>query len=50
MNDIIKEHEAYLSNTFKRTGVNWITLSTDGPVAGPIIRLFNARKRGRNTL
>ncbi len=47
LNNYIKEHKDYLAHIFKRTGVAWITLSTDGPVTGPIIRLFDAKKTGK---
>ncbi len=40
-----KEHAAYLSGLFKRTGIDLVELSTDGPVVEPLARLFESKIR-----
>jgi uncharacterized protein (DUF58 family) len=40
-----KEQAAYISDLLKRTGVDQVELSTDGPVVEPLTRLFDRRRR-----
>jgi len=40
-----KEQAGYLSDVFKRAGVDLVELSTNGPVVAPLTRLFDARRR-----
>jgi len=40
-----KEQERYLSDLFSKSGVDSVTLSTDGPVVEPLTRLFDQRRR-----
>jgi uncharacterized protein (DUF58 family) len=37
--------QAYLSETFKKAGIDQVRLTTDGPVVEPLTRLFESRKR-----
>jgi uncharacterized protein (DUF58 family) len=40
-----KQQAGYLSDVFKRAGVDLVELSTNGPVVEPLTRLFDARRR-----
>jgi uncharacterized protein (DUF58 family) len=40
-----EEQQAYLSQVFKKAGVDQVELTTDGPVVEPLTRLFESRKR-----
>jgi uncharacterized protein (DUF58 family) len=40
-----REQTAYLSNTVKKAGVDMVELSTIGPVAQPLTRLFDTRRK-----
>jgi uncharacterized protein (DUF58 family) len=40
-----REQAQYLSDTLKRSGVDLVELSTDGPVVEPLTRLFDTRRR-----
>lgn len=42
-----KDQIAYLSGLFRRTGVDLVELSTDGPVVEPLTHLFEGRIRRR---
>jgi uncharacterized protein (DUF58 family) len=39
------EQRAYLSQIFKKAGIDQVELTTDGPVVEPLTRLFESRKR-----
>ena len=38
-------HRAYLNDLFKKAGIDQVELVTNGPVVGPLTRLFESRKR-----
>jgi uncharacterized protein (DUF58 family) len=38
-------HRAYLNDLFKKAGIDQVELVTNGPVVGPLTRLFENRKR-----
>ncbi|MBL7173530.1 MAG: DUF58 domain-containing protein, partial [Desulfobacteraceae bacterium] len=40
-----KEQTDYLSDLFRRGGIDHVELSTDGPVVEPLTRLFEMRRR-----
>ncbi|MBW1798310.1 MAG: DUF58 domain-containing protein, partial [Deltaproteobacteria bacterium] len=40
-----EEQARYLSDLLRKSGVDLITLSTDGPVVEPLTRLFDQRRR-----
>jgi hypothetical protein len=40
-----REQAAYISDLLKRTGVDQVELSTDGPLVEPLTRLFDRRRR-----
>lgn len=40
-----KEQDAFLSDLLKKTGVDLVDLSTDGPVVEPLTRLFDMRRK-----
>lgn len=40
-----EKQKVYLSDILKKSGIDQVELSTDGPVVGPLTRLFESRKR-----
>jgi uncharacterized protein (DUF58 family) len=40
-----REHDAYLSDLMKSTGVDLVDIRTDGSVVEPLVRLFDKRRR-----
>jgi uncharacterized protein (DUF58 family) len=40
-----KEQSDYLTELFRRAGIDHVDLATDGPVVGPLTRLFEMRRR-----